>query len=869
VTPDEELHELKLELSRTRRQLRQQTTDLNILLGALRELQNQSSDEPALEVAMQVARADAALVLVARGDDLHTVRTTEPQLRGERWRRIPLFDRVLNSGRGAAVFDLSEIEDWGAGLRSAAAETFQSIALARVSWLDSVGLLLCARQEGRPFERRDVVQLERVAMMAAQSLAGAEARTLQEQHAEAERQIRVLERAASALGIGVATLTRSEVLKPVGTELRRVVSPWQSPEAWWQEARAHVVDTSSTDVGAHVADVELVDREGVSRVFETVIHRLTSTEETSVLLVRDVTSPRHAEHKLRENRANLAALVENASGLVWSLDSELKLVTFNRQLADVARGLFDIKLVKGMPASGIFPPAHAAPWLEHYPMVLRGERRAFSQTITIDETAHAFEFSLNPIVVDGLVTGVSAWGGMVTERMEADLALRRSEALKDAMLTSSLDAVISIDQEGHVLEWSFAAEQIFQIPRSRALGEKMSSLIVPKRLRQAHSKGMARYNATRKPHVLNQRIELPAVRADGTEFPTEMTIVPSEVGGSTVFTAYVRDVTELRRQNAEIETLARFPRENPNPVMRFTVDGILDYANDASAPLRSHWGIAVGDPAPPSERWVLTQLIERGEPGVLEVEVEGRRFQLDLHPVPEADYLNLYGRDTTELRRRESELESARDEAEDANRAKSRFLAVMSHEIRTPLNAVLGMADLLGDTSLDVDERADQLRSATPSCKRHPRIHEPRDRGGSHRASAGGRTGAGLRHGGDPRRPGARQGTRARRACGVSVSITRLRRRATPSAGDCQPGQQRREVHHARARGRPSARPGRRSAAARDPRRRHRARHQRGGPGALVRALLPRRERAGRVGHGARPQRCALFGRPHGRRGRR
>jgi hypothetical protein len=172
VTPEEELRELKLELSRTRRQLRQQTTDLNILLGALRELQNERADEPALEVAMQVARADAALVLVASGDALRTVRTTEPQLRGERWQRIPLFDRVLTSGRGAAVFDLSEIEDWGAGLRSTAAEAFRSVALARVSWLDSVGLLLCARYEGRPFERRDVVQLERVAMMAAQKRAG-------------------------------------------------------------------------------------------------------------------------------------------------------------------------------------------------------------------------------------------------------------------------------------------------------------------------------------------------------------------------------------------------------------------------------------------------------------------------------------------------------------------------------------------------------------------------------------------------------------------------------------------------------------------------------------------------------------------------
>ncbi len=126
-------------------------------------------------------------------------------------------------------------------------------------------------------------------------------------------------------------------------------------------------------------------------------------------------------------------------------------------------------------------------------------------------------------------------------------ALREGSTRRDALLRSALDAIVTIDAEGRVLEFNPAAERMFGHAREEMLGVSMAERIVPPAMRDAHHQGMQRYLSTGHGPVLNQRLELSALRADGEEFPVELTITPDRVAGVPVFTAYLRDLTERRR----------------------------------------------------------------------------------------------------------------------------------------------------------------------------------------------------------------------------------------------------------------------------------------------------------------------------------
>ncbi len=126
-------------------------------------------------------------------------------------------------------------------------------------------------------------------------------------------------------------------------------------------------------------------------------------------------------------------------------------------------------------------------------------------------------------------------------------------AIAPAIVASAIDCIVVIDDGGTVVEFNPAAERTFGYRRDEVVGRPIADLIIPPHLRERHHAGMRRYMTTGIPHVLGRRVEIEAMRADGHTFPVELAITEVGLAGSRLFTAYIRDLTEVREAEAEIE----------------------------------------------------------------------------------------------------------------------------------------------------------------------------------------------------------------------------------------------------------------------------------------------------------------------------
>ena len=293
----------------------------------------------------------------------------------------------------------------------------------------------------------------------------------------------------------------------------------------------------------------------------------------------------------------------------------------------------------------------------------------------------------------------------------------RNQAQNHAILTASLDALITIDQEGHVIDYNKVAEQTFGWTYDEVFNKNLSEFIIPAHKRHAHHAGMKAFLLTKTSPVINQRLELTAQHKFGHSFPIEINIAPIETDQGILFTAFIRDIssrleaeTELRLAAQTFESSeAMFISNSEGNIIRINqaFTGITGYDNEDVIGKNPKILSSGRHPAEYYKSMWAT-LIAVGE---WSGEIYNKRKNGEIYP----EYLNIssvkdanghithfiaHFMDITEQKNNEENLRHARIEAEASNESKSRFLASMSHEIRTPMNAVLGILDLLKDTTL-------------------------------------------------------------------------------------------------------------------------------------------------------------------------
>ncbi|HWP94264.1 MAG TPA: PAS domain S-box protein [Gammaproteobacteria bacterium] len=190
---------------------------------------------------------------------------------------------------------------------------------------------------------------------------------------------------------------------------------------------------------------------------------------------------------------------------------------------------------------------------ERPPLVKAGiwrHKKKDGTPIEVEITSHSLEWQGRPA---RLVMALD-----VTERERNARAVRESESLKSAILETALDCIVAIDESERIIEFNPAAEATFGFRKADVLGRDMVTLLIPERYRALHLSGFKRYLETGEARMVGRRVEVSALRSDGSEFPVEMTIAVTKRGGQRIFTAFIRDITERKRSEQQIRELNEY-----------------------------------------------------------------------------------------------------------------------------------------------------------------------------------------------------------------------------------------------------------------------------------------------------------------------
>jgi PAS domain S-box-containing protein len=286
----------------------------------------------------------------------------------------------------------------------------------------------------------------------------------------------------------------------------------------------------------------------------------------------------------------------------------------------------------------------------------------------------------------------------ITESLNAVAALVESEARNAAVIDATLDAMIVMDAETTVTAFNPAAERMFGYRKEEVIGRELATMLMPERFRDAHREGV-RKNLAAGAKSLSRRVELYALRADGTEFPIELSLSRLETEGAPSFSGSIRDLTDRDRLSESQDRLAMVVAAAP--VILFSCDaaGTVTIAKGRALSLLGVGsGLAVGSNVfevlagiPEAVEHLRRGLAGETFIGAIHLEALDLWLETSYNPIRndagEVTGMVALATDISDRVRGEA----ARLESD----AKSRLVAIVNHEVRTPLNSILGFAELL------------------------------------------------------------------------------------------------------------------------------------------------------------------------------
>ena len=283
---------------------------------------------------------------------------------------------------------------------------------------------------------------------------------------------------------------------------------------------------------------------------------------------------------LLEGETRFDAVVKNSLDAVIILSAQERILFANKKF-------FELLMIPEQDPGNLVIEDYVAP---NYREFLRDQhnRRILGERVPTQFEYQALrsdgnliwcDVHIETIFQDGKPTGSQSVIRDISERKKVESELLASEERMRQIIETAMDAVITMDAQGFITSWNSRAEIIFGWKREEAIGLKLSETIIPMSSRAAHEFGLRRLANTQKSEVVGKILRMTAVRKCGAELQVELIISFGLLHGQIQFNAFVRDISDKLKAEAEIERLLLIVREIDNAVIITDVTGGVEWVN--------------------------------------------------------------------------------------------------------------------------------------------------------------------------------------------------------------------------------------------------------------------------------------------------
>ncbi len=444
--------------------------------------------------------------------------------------------------------------------------------------------------------------------------------------------------------------------------------------------------------------VRLLQEQGEVRDYETCFRKKSGEEGTALMsseiieidgkpflltISRDITEHKRAEEALQESNRRYDALFNHSTDAVFILSLDGVHLDANQRAADMLG--YELEELIGKSAEQIIAPQEYPNSMIKLETLLSGQNLPIYERIFRRKDGSAFPVEISLMLSkddQGQPRYIQSIVRDITERKQQDATRQRYEFIAN----TARDLMTLVNREYIYEAANDAYCQALDKHRHEIIGRSVAEIWGSRPLEREIKSRFDRCFGGEEVHE-QIWLEYPAL---GWRY-VDTTYIPFRDGDGEINHAVVltRDITEKERVEAEVRGLAKFPDENPNPVLRVVPDGSIIFANQAARPLTESCGCKLGDLLPEKLLKPALAAYQYGVTDVVDIEVDDWVFSFAFVPVIEAGYLNIYGRDVTERVQAESEIRQRTWELNRLYRASGALVSSGTNDLSSLAQAIV------------------------------------------------------------------------------------------------------------------------------------------------------------------------------------